>query len=359
MFLRPQFLDAGGGRYRAVSPGIYAKMCNAIWSGVHLTGLQQREGRVRRHGPEREQQRPAAAVLALAAPLPPRHEARRAPASTSTRTIRITATGRDAEQPPPLKGTAITLGNIDVLIKELTRLYGPKRVWLTEYGFQTNPPDRLFGVSFAKQARYLTQSFAIARAHKRIDMMLWFLIKDEARGSRNGRVAVGLLHDDRLAGSRAGSPSSECPSKAAAIRAAGRIMERPVATEQAPPARPPSSAPSRRDAGGDAAPLGDIRSTSPYFPIRGAARRAASIAALIVLDLVGLVLGLYGALALRELVYGDGEPLWGFLWNAEDRLAAVPHPDHGARLLAGRPLCRARTTGRVRPDRRPRSLSSR
>ncbi len=39
VFLRPQFLYAGRGRYSAVSPGIYAQMCNAIWSGVHLTGL--------------------------------------------------------------------------------------------------------------------------------------------------------------------------------------------------------------------------------------------------------------------------------------------------------------------------------
>jgi exopolysaccharide biosynthesis polyprenyl glycosylphosphotransferase len=98
---------------------------------------------------------------------------------------------------------------------------------------------------------------------------------------------------------------------------AGRIMRRPVATEQAPPARPPSSIPSRREESGDAGPLGDIRSTSPYFPLRSAVRRAASIAALVVLDLVGLVLGIYGALGLRELVYGNGGPLWGFLWDAE------------------------------------------
>ena len=99
---------------------------------------------------------------------------------------------------------------------------------------------------------------------------------------------------------------------------AGRIMRRPVATEQAPPARPPSSArPSRRDERGNGEPLGDIRSTNPYFPLRSAGRRAASIAALVVLDLVGLVLGVYGALGLREFVYGNGTPLWGFLWDAE------------------------------------------
>jgi exopolysaccharide biosynthesis polyprenyl glycosylphosphotransferase len=94
-------------------------------------------------------------------------------------------------------------------------------------------------------------------------------------------------------------------------------MEWPVATEPAPPARPPPFAPSRRDGSDDGKPLGDIRSTSPYFPLRSAVRRAASIAALVVLDLVGLVLGVYGALGLRELVYGDGGLLWGLLWDAE------------------------------------------
>ena len=88
-----------------------------------------------------------------------------------------------------------------------------------------------------------------------------------------------------------------------------------MATEHAPPARPPSSPPSNRGTEGTVAPIGDIR--APYFLLRSAARRFASILALIVLDLAGLVLGVYGALALRDMVYGKGVPLWGFLWKAE------------------------------------------
>jgi hypothetical protein len=34
------------------------------------------------------------------------------------------------------------------------------------------------------QARYLRQSFAIARAHPRIDMLLWFLLRDEGDPAR-------------------------------------------------------------------------------------------------------------------------------------------------------------------------------
>jgi hypothetical protein len=75
--------------------------------------------------------------------------------------------------------TSITLGNIQVLIDEVTKYYGSKPIWITEYGWQTNPPDRYYGVSWSKQASYLTQAFAIARKNPRIQLMLWFLLRDE------------------------------------------------------------------------------------------------------------------------------------------------------------------------------------
>jgi hypothetical protein len=89
--------------------------------------------------------------------------------------------GKPSETPTtrPKAKTAVGLGNINDLIKELTRLYGKKRVWITEYGYQTRPPDRAFGVTYAKQAAYLRQAFGIARKNPRIDMMLWFLLRDQ------------------------------------------------------------------------------------------------------------------------------------------------------------------------------------
>lgn len=181
VFLRPQFLYAGRGRYKAVSPGIYAKMCNAIWSGIHLTGLAGEKvacGVTAPRGNNSGQQ-PRSSL----SPIPFLRGMKKAGARFDAYAHHPYYQHRTEtpRTPPPLRGTAVTLGNINVLIGELTRLYGPKRVWLTEYGFQTNPPDRFFGVSFAKQAHYLPQSFAIARAHPRIDMMIWFLMKDEAR----------------------------------------------------------------------------------------------------------------------------------------------------------------------------------
>ena len=89
----------------------------------------------------------------------------------------------------------------------MTQLYGNKRIWITEYGYQTNPPDTIFGVSWAKQALYLKQAFAIARANPRIDMMLWFLLQDEPDAER---LAVGPDHHRRRSRSRRSRRSRLC-----------------------------------------------------------------------------------------------------------------------------------------------------
>ena len=78
--------------------------------------------------------------------------------------------------------TAVTLGNLDVLSSRLVALYGRgMRIWVTEYGYQTNPPDPLFGVSWAQQARYMERAYAKLRANARVDMFIWFLLRDETR----------------------------------------------------------------------------------------------------------------------------------------------------------------------------------
>jgi len=180
IFLFPQFRFIGG-RYRPVSPAVYAKMCNAIWSGVHQTGLRGEKVACGVTAPRGNNS--GAQPRSSLSPIPFLRGMRKAGARFDAY-AHHPYYGHRTESPrtrPPLRGTAVTLANLDVLIKELTRLYGRKRVWLTEYGYQTNPPDRAFGVSFVKQARYLTQAYALARANPRVDMLLWFLVKDEAR----------------------------------------------------------------------------------------------------------------------------------------------------------------------------------
>jgi len=65
---------------------------------------------------------------------------------------------------------------------------------------------------------------------------------------------------------------------------------------------------------------GDVRSSRPHalaLAARTGVRRFASVASLVLLDVAGITLGLYVALALRDLYYGSRPPLWGALWRAE------------------------------------------
>jgi exopolysaccharide biosynthesis polyprenyl glycosylphosphotransferase len=65
----------------------------------------------------------------------------------------------------------------------------------------------------------------------------------------------------------------------------------------------------------------DIRAATPYFlsrtPLKSLARRVISILALAALDIGGLILGLYLALALRAVIFDPKPVLWGLLWDHE------------------------------------------
>ena len=181
VFLKPQYRKVGA-RYVLASPGEYAKICNAVYAGVHGTMIAGEKVGCGVTGP-RGNNDPSSARASVS-PLAFLRGMKKAGIKRFDVYAHHPYYGHRSETPStrPPGTTAVTLGNIDVLVRELTRLYGNKRLWLTEYGYQTNPPDRTsFGVSWALQARYLRESYAIARRHPRIDMLLWFLLKDEPR----------------------------------------------------------------------------------------------------------------------------------------------------------------------------------
>jgi hypothetical protein len=181
--LVPQWKRVGG-RWTIQSAVDYARICNAVVDGIRTSLLPGRKvacGVTAARGnnnPSAPQ--PSVSPLAFLRAL------KRAGARGFDAYAHHPYYGTPAESPAtPSPGRGgVTLGNIDVLVAEVTRLYGPKRIWLTEYGYQTNPPDGTFGVSWATQAAYVRQSFAIARAHPRIDMLLWFLLQDEGDPAR-------------------------------------------------------------------------------------------------------------------------------------------------------------------------------
>jgi len=194
VFLKPQWAKVGR-RYVPVGAKAYVGICTAIWTGIHASHL-------------------AKEVVACGATDPRGNNAARSsrPSISPTAFLQDLQNfglkrshfdvyahhpyyGRPNESPStkPKGKQTVTLGNISVLTKLLGKLYGNKKLWITEYGYQTSPPDRAFGVTWAKQAKYLTQAYAIARRNPRITMMLWFLLRDESRlgGWQSGFFTVG------------------------------------------------------------------------------------------------------------------------------------------------------------------------
>ncbi|MFN2470442.1 MAG: glycosyl hydrolase [Gaiellaceae bacterium] len=190
LFLHPQFKRVGSGKKRrwiAQSPRDYARICAAVYAGVHATLLRAEKVACGVTAPRgnniagraRGSIGPIAFLRGLRKAGLRRFDAYAhhpyygKPSETPASKPKVNLGKRGRIAPP------VILGNISDLVREVTRLYGRKRIWITEYGYQTRPPDRLFGVTYSKQARYLRQAYAIARRHPRIDMMLWFLLRDQ------------------------------------------------------------------------------------------------------------------------------------------------------------------------------------
>jgi hypothetical protein len=184
-FLSPQYVKKNG-KWTIQSAVTYAQMCNVAVQGIHAVnsankvacGATGPRGNNNPNSP-----RPSVDPLSFLVAM------KNAGARGFDAYAHHPYYGRPSETPstPPPPGihgnapTAVTLGNLSVLTTALKRLYGNVRLWITEYGYQVNPPDRIFGVSEAKQAAYMKQAWAIAKANPRIDMFCWFLLRDESR----------------------------------------------------------------------------------------------------------------------------------------------------------------------------------
>jgi hypothetical protein len=186
----------------------YAAICNAVYTGVHATlipGERVACGVTAPRGNNNpSSSRPSVSPLVFLRALKTaglrrfdawaHHPYYTAPANTPDSRL---GAGAGVNK-------AVTLGNINDLTALVTQLYGNKRIWITEYGYQTNPPDSIFGVSWAKQAAYLREAFEIARTSPRIDMFLWFLLRDEpsVSGWQSGLITATGRHKPSFAAFR-------------------------------------------------------------------------------------------------------------------------------------------------------------
>jgi hypothetical protein len=81
--------------------------------------------------------------------------------------------------------STITMATLERLLTEVGRAFGPKRIWLTEYGYQTGA----YGVTQQRQAELIGQSGLRVYKAPRVDMLIHYLVKDEPR-RRASRAAL-------------------------------------------------------------------------------------------------------------------------------------------------------------------------
>jgi len=85
------------------------------------------------------------------------------------------------------------MATLEKLLRETQRAWPGKRIWLTEYGYQTDPPDRTLGVSYALQSRYIGEAALRVYRAPRVDMLIHFIVRDDQNpgGWQSGFFTVG------------------------------------------------------------------------------------------------------------------------------------------------------------------------
>jgi Glycosyl hydrolase catalytic core len=88
--------------------------------------------------------------------------------------------------------TTIAMADLERLVSLVRKNLGRKRVWLTEFGYQTNPPDIFLGVSPTKQAEYVASAARRVQTAPSVDMLIYFLVRDDAadEGWQSGLTTV-------------------------------------------------------------------------------------------------------------------------------------------------------------------------
>ena len=74
----------------------------------------------------------------------------------------------------------ITMATLERLLSEVRRAFGAKRIWLTEYGYQTGP----YGVTQQRQAELIGQSGLRVHRAPQVDMLIHYLVEDEPEAER-------------------------------------------------------------------------------------------------------------------------------------------------------------------------------
>jgi hypothetical protein len=130
-----------------------------------------------------------------------------------------------AHNPHPLRPrTETPLAALDPIVREVTRRFGVrKRIWLTEFGYQTNPPDRLLGISPAQHARFIGVAAYRAFVTPRVDMLIHFLVRDELDVGRWQSGLYDITNKPKLAAAAFSLPLAQTGRSGGSVMVWGQV----------------------------------------------------------------------------------------------------------------------------------------
>ena len=170
LFLAPQFAGK-----RSVGPALYAQLYRAAYTGFKQ-GSPTAQVAMGETSPRKLSTSPSHAPARFAELL-----------SKVRPKLRFDAYahhpyGSPANQPPTQKVAwpNVSMTSLTRFGLSLDKWFGRKNIplWLTEYGHETRPEDPQ-GVSYAQQASYMRTAFQMAKAQPRVQMLIWFIMRDE------------------------------------------------------------------------------------------------------------------------------------------------------------------------------------
>ena len=186
LFLAPQY----DSRKRSVSPTLYANLYRASYAGLKagsrsaLVAIGETSPRGLSTSPSHTPGR-FAELLSKARPK-----------------VRFDAYahhpyGSPANQPPTqrVRWPNVSMTSLPRLGQQLDKWFGRRNtpLWITEYGHETRPEDRR-GVTYAQQASYMTTAVNMARRNPRVQMLIWFAIRDnDVNEWQSGLLTYGGL----------------------------------------------------------------------------------------------------------------------------------------------------------------------
>jgi hypothetical protein len=197
VFLMPQW-ERRGGRWQAASPRVYRDMLRAAVPAIRaaapdalvLIGATSSIGDPRGHAPN-DRMAPLTFLRELACvdeayrPLDARGCRDYQPLPGDGWSHHPYSTGLTPWEPDPQRDN-VRMADVPRLVAALERLaprfeHGELPIYLTEYGYQTNPPDPTWEHTPADQARYIEATERIARGIPQVRSTAQFLLRDLPR----------------------------------------------------------------------------------------------------------------------------------------------------------------------------------